>query len=577
MKIRDLITQDKATLSFEVFPPKKDTDFADVEAAALGIAAFKPDYMSVTYGAGGSTKGHTIQLAQEIQEKYDVPTIAHLTCVCASKEGIKTALADMKNAGIENILALRGDIPKNYDGQVFAEFSHASELVELIKETGDFCVGGACYPEVHPDSANKHEDIIGLKKKVDAGCDYLTTQMFFDNNIFFKQTSDYKEADKRAFKESISEFKKEVESIGGKLVLIFIPSKEQISPELLKEVLDEYNISKEEIDLSIPNKLCQSVANALRVELYDLTTEFRQSNSFPFFTHDEHMNVVGHQLIAERIVKELSSISGGYDYLSEGNYHERYPTIHADGTMVYQSQTEHYYTINRLNMNNGYREELWRGVSELVHPMISNDGRYLVFTEGEQESLNTDVILYDFFKGHQVAINKKPAKGAIPCVNKSATKIAFPSWTMEHTTPSIVLYDIATGRQTQFEDGVECWRPVFSNDDRHIYYIQKETQDSHFVIKSYDVATGKKCVVLKHPYDIWDIAVSPSGKYIAYAGNKDTNWDLFIYDIEQKQSRQITHTLGDEWDPAFGISDDELWFAGVFGINDGIYHIKLKK
>lgn len=185
MKIRDLITQDKATLSFEVFPPKKDTDFADVEAAALGIAAFKPDYMSVTYGAGGNTKGHTIQLAQEIQEKYDVPTIAHLTCVCASKEGIKTALADMKNAGIENILALRGDIPKNYDGQVFAEFSHASELVELIKETGDFCVGGACYPEVHPDSANKHEDIIGLKKKVDAGCDYLTTQMFFDNNIFF--------------------------------------------------------------------------------------------------------------------------------------------------------------------------------------------------------------------------------------------------------------------------------------------------------------------------------------------------------------------------------------------------------
>lgn len=185
MKIRDLITQDKATLSFEVFPPKKDTDFADVEAAALGIAAFKSDYMSVTYGAGGSTKGHTIQLAQEIQEKYDVPTIAHLTCVCASKEGIRTALADMKNAGIENILALRGDIPKNYDGQVFAEFSHASELVELIKETGDFCVGGACYPEVHPDSANKHEDIIGLKKKVDAGCDYLTTQMFFDNNIFF--------------------------------------------------------------------------------------------------------------------------------------------------------------------------------------------------------------------------------------------------------------------------------------------------------------------------------------------------------------------------------------------------------
>ena len=141
--------------------------------------------MSVTYGAGGSTKGHTIKLANEIQEKYGVPTIAHLTCVCANKDSIRTALSEMKNAGIENILALRGDIPKNYDGQVFTDFAHASELVKLIKESGDFCVGGACYPEVHPDSANKQDDIANLKKKVEAGCEYLTTQMFFDNNIFF--------------------------------------------------------------------------------------------------------------------------------------------------------------------------------------------------------------------------------------------------------------------------------------------------------------------------------------------------------------------------------------------------------
>ncbi len=185
MKIRDIINQDKATLSFEVFPPKKDTDFANVQTAAFGIAKLQPSYMSVTYGAGGSTKGHTIKLAHEIQEKYGVPTIAHLTCVCADREGIKAALDEMKSAGIENILALRGDIPKNYDGEVFTDFSHASELVSMIKECGDFCVGGACYPEVHPDSANKREDILGLKRKVEAGCEYLTTQMFFDNNIFF--------------------------------------------------------------------------------------------------------------------------------------------------------------------------------------------------------------------------------------------------------------------------------------------------------------------------------------------------------------------------------------------------------
>ena len=138
MKISELLNQEKATLSFEVFPPKKDTDFENVERAASDIAALHPSYMSVTYGAGGSTKGHTIQLAQSIQKQYQVPTIAHLTCVCADHKSIKTALDEMKNAGIENILALRGDIPKNYEGQVFTDFAHASELAALIKEYWDF-------------------------------------------------------------------------------------------------------------------------------------------------------------------------------------------------------------------------------------------------------------------------------------------------------------------------------------------------------------------------------------------------------------------------------------------------------
>lgn len=185
MKVTEILKQDKPTISFEVFPPKKDTDFADVEAAATSIAELNPGYMSVTYGAGGSTKGLTIKLAEGIQNKYNVPTIAHLTCVCADNAGISQALEDMKTAGIKNILALRGDIPKDYAGEIFTEFAHASELVKLIKASGDFCVGGACYPEVHPDSTDKKADIDGLIKKVEAGCEYLTTQMFFDNDIFY--------------------------------------------------------------------------------------------------------------------------------------------------------------------------------------------------------------------------------------------------------------------------------------------------------------------------------------------------------------------------------------------------------
>ena len=185
MKISDILREDKTTISFEVFPPKTTANFESVKKAALGVAALHPDYMSVTYGAGGSSRGNTLHIAEEIQKAENVTTIAHLTCVGAGKEEIRTALSEMKEAGIENILALRGDRPKDFDGDPFKEYHYASELVATIKEYGDFCVGGACYPEGHPDSTNKKEDIKNLKKKVDAGCEFLTTQMFFDNNIFY--------------------------------------------------------------------------------------------------------------------------------------------------------------------------------------------------------------------------------------------------------------------------------------------------------------------------------------------------------------------------------------------------------
>ncbi len=185
MKLNEILGKDKITLSFEVFPPKTDANYESVERAAFGVAALNPSYMSVTYGAGGSTRSNTVKIAGGIQSSYGVTAIAHLTCVGAKKADIHGALDEMKAAGIENVLALRGDRPKDFEGEPFADFRYASELVEEIKAYGDFCVGGACYPEGHVDSVNKREDILNLKKKVDAGCDFLTTQMFFDNNIFY--------------------------------------------------------------------------------------------------------------------------------------------------------------------------------------------------------------------------------------------------------------------------------------------------------------------------------------------------------------------------------------------------------
>ena len=185
MKLRDIIGKDKVTVSFEVFPPKTQTNYEAMFDAAMGVGALKPDFMSVTYGAGGSTRENTVKFADAIQSKYDVTTIAHLTCVGATKADIRKTVEEMKVAGIENILALRGDRPAEFEGDPFTDFHYASELIAELKTMGDFCIGGACYPEGHTEAANKKEDILNLKKKVDAGCEFLTTQMFFDNNILY--------------------------------------------------------------------------------------------------------------------------------------------------------------------------------------------------------------------------------------------------------------------------------------------------------------------------------------------------------------------------------------------------------
>ncbi len=183
MKISDIIRQDKVTLSFEVFPPKTDSGYASVAHATQEIAALRPDFMSVTYGAGGGTSEHTVNIASDLQKKYGVSVLAHLSCVSSTKEHVRKMLGTFKEKGIENVLALRGDIPEG--GAEADDYRYASELVYDIKKQGDFCIGGACYPEGHPEAANKKEDILHLREKVEAGCEFLTTQMFFDNSILY--------------------------------------------------------------------------------------------------------------------------------------------------------------------------------------------------------------------------------------------------------------------------------------------------------------------------------------------------------------------------------------------------------
>ena len=185
MFIRDMLNNDKVTVSFEVFPPKADSSFDVVKSAIGELNGLHPDYMSVTYGAGGSTSKRTADIASHIQNELGTNALAHLSCIAATRGQISEQLKNLKNAGIENILALRGDIPENGVLPEGMEYHYAWQLVEEIKKVGGFCVGAACYPEGHVECLNKTKDLDYLKQKVDCGCDFLVTQMFFDNNVLY--------------------------------------------------------------------------------------------------------------------------------------------------------------------------------------------------------------------------------------------------------------------------------------------------------------------------------------------------------------------------------------------------------
>lgn len=184
MKISDLYKEDKTILSFEVFPPKKTSPIESVYGALEELCSLKPAYISVTYGAGGTAADNTCAIAAKIKHDYNIEPIAHITCVNSSKAEVEASLDSFKANDIENVLALRGDIVPDMEPKT--DFKYASELTVFIKKKGGFHIAGACYPEVHPEAKDEVSDIINLKKKVDAGAEFLISQLFYDNRIFYE-------------------------------------------------------------------------------------------------------------------------------------------------------------------------------------------------------------------------------------------------------------------------------------------------------------------------------------------------------------------------------------------------------
>lgn len=186
MYIKDIITKAKPSVSFEIFPPKPNTPVENVLGAAAELCAARPDFMSVTYGAAGTSRENTIAIASHVQNKLGTTALAHLTCVMSTREQVRGVLDELKSENISNILALRGDFPADggFDKSAM-ELAHASDLIREIKSYGGFCIGGACYPEGHIENSSVENDMENLKFKVDCGLDFLVSQLFFDNNMFY--------------------------------------------------------------------------------------------------------------------------------------------------------------------------------------------------------------------------------------------------------------------------------------------------------------------------------------------------------------------------------------------------------
>ena len=185
MRISEILKSREPHISFEIFPPKTDAGFESVIHATDQIAELRPSYISVTYGAGGGTSKNTVKIASHIKHDKNVTSLAHLTCVSSTKDMVYKVIDELKEQGIENVLALRGDIPQDSEFPLPNHYRYASELIEDIRSRGDFCIGAACYPEGHVETEHKADDILNLKHKVDCGVDFLTTQMFFDNSILY--------------------------------------------------------------------------------------------------------------------------------------------------------------------------------------------------------------------------------------------------------------------------------------------------------------------------------------------------------------------------------------------------------
>lgn len=408
-----------------------------------------------------------------------------------------------------------------------------------------------------------------------------------DYNIFYKSSSSVKQQDIKNFEIYIKKLNEAVRNSGAELIILQIPTKEQIYYNFFDEVVTNFKIDVTKLDMNFPNKLLKSICNENNIKHLDLLNDFTDSKQNLFFHFDEHLNIYGHQQIAQSISKLLENeknITYKAELLSEFNAGDRYPNISQTDCNMLSFQS-----FKDGNMELFISDSLmqvpkrltWNSIDE-IHPWLSPDSKTIVFTEGNQADNKTKVALMNIDGSERRYItNEKNEYGSIPSFNYDGSKITYAAWQQDEingkfSNPIIVVYDLLSNKKVFItSDEFESWRPIFSPDNKQLFFISKEL-NNQFDIFSYDLQSGVKKNITNTPYDEWDPFISGNCNFLVYAGKKEDNWDLFMLDLSNSKLEQLTSSIGNEWDPSFSPCGKYVYFAGTFGFRNGIFKINLE-
>jgi Tol biopolymer transport system component/predicted membrane protein len=413
------------------------------------------------------------------------------------------------------------------------------------------------------------------------------TEPFFKNkqhnvdyNIFYKETSEIKNQDLKKFKQTLSEFKNEVEKNDAELIIFLIPTKEQIHYKYFEEVIDNFEIDISKIDMKIPNDFLAKQCDSLGIKLIDLYIPFIESSQQLFFDYDEHLNNFGHQVLSKNISPILAELPKyKTSKISNNNLGDRYPMYIDSNFVSYQS-----YRDGNMELFVSLKNETFINNSRITyndidesHPFVFDNGEKILFTEGNQSTGKTNVIeMYIDGRSRKNLTPQSNIYSSIPFATSEGEKIYFAQWEVDSNNlfSNSYIVELSDGEKKIITSKErESWRPVYANGT--LCYIQKNT-DNKFDLFLCEMKNGIKRNISNSYFDEWDPSFSPDGKKIVYSANKYGNWDLFIYDIIEKKHLRLTSSNKDEWDPSFSPDGKKIIYAVESGLEKAIYELSLK-